>query len=178
MQWKSVLERTKATNVWSVNEQRHQAEAEGNSRDLEPGVTSEYTVPWRLTIWHPCPDFKYCLPVWGPDACKVSSILQPRGQKHKDTRKQHQKEENSQWSYFVKLHLPSLGLLGKRDNSVSSVLKPQLLAVNCICKLVQSLRGATWQYISILNAHTLWMIILLIRISPADIFTWGSKKCI
>lgn len=82
------MERTKAINVSSVNEQRHQAGAERNSREPEPGVTSEYTVPWRLAIRHPCPDFKYCLAVCGPDACKVSSVLQPRGpeaQGHKET---------------------------------------------------------------------------------------------
>ena len=92
MKWKLVLERTKEINVSSVNEQRHQAELERNGWDLEPGVTSECLVPWRLAIWHPCPDFKYHLLVWRPDACKVPSILQPRGHKRKDTRKQHQKE--------------------------------------------------------------------------------------
>lgn len=63
-----------------------------NRRDLDPQVTSESVVPRRLAIWHPCPDFKYCLLVWGPDACKVSAILQSQGHKRKDTRKQHQKK--------------------------------------------------------------------------------------
>lgn len=123
------------------------------------------------------PSASPCLLGWGPDAHRVSSFLRLQGHKHKDARK-HQKDEDSQWSYHMKLHLPSSGLLVRRDNLISLMLKPLLLAVNCICKLVQSLRTVTWQYISILNAHTLCLIILLIRISPTDILTQGSKNYI
>lgn len=82
-------------------------------------------------------------------------LLQFQDHKHNNRRKQHQTED-SQRSYCMKPHLPSLGLLVRRDNSISLMFKPLLLAVNCICKLVQSLRNVTWQYISILNAHNSW----------------------
>ena len=54
------------------------------------------------------------------------------------------------------LHLPSSRLLVKRDNEMTLMPKSLLLAANCICKSVQSLRNVTWQYISVLNVHALW----------------------
>ena len=47
---------------------------------------------------------------------------------------------------------PSLGI---RDNEMPLMLESVLLAANCICKSVQSLRNVACQCISILNVHTL-----------------------